>query len=135
MSTNASISIRIGNKIKTIYSHWDGYPEYLGKLLKEHYNTESKVKELICLGNVSILKESTFCPAGHTFDEPVEGYSIFYGRDRKELDQGTRVYENLKKAMEKENEEFNYLWDKKHGWRCKKENDKKFIDLKCFGID
>ena len=27
------------------YNHYDGYPEYLGRILKEHYNSEPKAKE------------------------------------------------------------------------------------------
>jgi len=56
MSTNSSISIQTSKSGgKTIYSHWDGYAQNNGKLLKKFYNTEAKVKELIALGNISIL--------------------------------------------------------------------------------
>ena len=56
MSTNAFIGIRENNSITYIYNHSDGYLEYLGKMLIEHYNSEEKAKALVALGDVSILK-------------------------------------------------------------------------------
>ena len=35
------------------YHHWDGYPEWLGVTLKEHYNTYEKIAELLDGGNMS----------------------------------------------------------------------------------
>ena len=57
MSTNAFIGIRENGSITYIYNHSDGYLEYLGKMLIEHYNSEEKAKALVALGDVSILKE------------------------------------------------------------------------------
>ena len=31
-------------KIASTYGHWDGYPEYAGKMLKKHYSNTGKVK-------------------------------------------------------------------------------------------
>ena len=36
-----------------MYHHWDGYPEWLGRILKTHYNTREKVAELIDGGDMS----------------------------------------------------------------------------------
>jgi hypothetical protein len=36
-----------------VYHHWDGYPEWLGRILKTHYNTKDKVAELIDGGDMS----------------------------------------------------------------------------------
>ena len=36
-----------------MYHHWDGYPEWLGRILKTHYNTKEKVAELIDGGDMS----------------------------------------------------------------------------------
>lgn len=57
MSTNSNIGIRYENgKIDSIYCHWDGYPEYNGRILNESYNKLEKVQELIELGDISSLK-------------------------------------------------------------------------------
>ena len=77
MSTNASISVVINDKVHTIYNHWDGYPKGVGNVLNEHYNTEERAKELISLGDVSSLTESVEKPEGHSFNTPSNGYSIF----------------------------------------------------------
>ena len=36
-----------------MYHHWDGYPEWLGRILRTHYNTREKVAELIDGGDMS----------------------------------------------------------------------------------
>ena len=36
-----------------MYHHWDGYPEWLGRILKTHYNAKEKVAELIDGGDMS----------------------------------------------------------------------------------
>lgn len=41
--------------ILSIYSHWDNYPEYNGRILRTHYNTREKVEELVDGGDVSCL--------------------------------------------------------------------------------
>ena len=88
MSTNAFIGIRENNSITYIYNHSDGYLEYLGRMLLEHYNSEEKAKALVELGDVSVVKEK-LAPAEGTvrsfdYDKRQEGVSVFYGRDRGE---------------------------------------------------
>ena len=58
MSTNASISIRKGDTIESIYSHYDGYIEHLGKILQNNFKTEDDVQKLIDLGNISFFSET-----------------------------------------------------------------------------
>ena len=41
--------------ILSIYSHWDNFPEYNGRILRTHYNTREKVAELVDGGDVSCL--------------------------------------------------------------------------------
>jgi hypothetical protein len=88
MSTNAFIGIRENNSITYIYNHSDGYVEYLGRMLLEHYNSEEKAKALVELGDVSVVKEKLAPAEGtvHSFDydKRQEGVSVFYGRDRGE---------------------------------------------------
>ena len=47
MSTRSRIGIKLEDgSILSAYHHWDGYPEWLGRILKQHYNTNEKVAEL-----------------------------------------------------------------------------------------
>ena len=57
MSTNSTIGIEnLDGTIELIYCHWDGYVEYNGKMLLEHYNTPAKVRKLLHKGDFSALK-------------------------------------------------------------------------------
>jgi hypothetical protein len=54
MSTRSRIGLELKNgSILSVYHHWDGYPEWLGRILKTHYNTRAKVAELIDGGDMS----------------------------------------------------------------------------------
>ncbi len=56
MATRSLISIK--NEDGTydgVYCHFDGYPTGVGKTLKEHYNNEQIIRELISLGDMSCL--------------------------------------------------------------------------------
>jgi hypothetical protein len=47
MSTRAAIGFRVGEEVHTIYSHYDGYPKHVGKILQEYYASAEKAKELV----------------------------------------------------------------------------------------
>ena len=54
MATRSRIGIQLSdNSILSVYHHWDGYPTWLGRILKTHYNTKEKVAELIDGGDMS----------------------------------------------------------------------------------
>ena len=67
MATRSLIGIKLNdNIVKTIYCHWDGYPEHNGKLLVENYNTPAAITELMLLGDLSTLDISPDkCKAYH----------------------------------------------------------------------
>lgn len=72
--------------VKAIYCHFDGYPDGVGKMLKDHYQDENKVKELIALGDISFLEREVNPPDGatHSFEKPCAGVTVAYHRDRGE---------------------------------------------------
>jgi len=93
MATRSSISLENADgTILQIYCHFDGYPQGVGKMLEDNYTDLDKVKALISLGSVSVLASSIECPEGHSFDNPVKGHTIFYGRDRGEKDQEAGLF-------------------------------------------
>lgn len=54
MATRSRIGIELADgSILSAYSHWDGYPEWMGRILHTHYNTKEKVAELIDGGDMS----------------------------------------------------------------------------------
>jgi len=98
MATRALIGyLDGGKKLTTTYNHYDGYPEYLGKILKEHYNGEERAKSVASEGYISsieedgtinskfnnpantmILDEEVFS-AAMQIGEEVDGYGADYG--------------------------------------------------------
>lgn len=85
MGTRSLIAVVHGGVYKSIYCHWDGYPEGVGNTLVENYDSKD-ADELIKLGDLSVLEKNINPPKGvnHTFNHPVADTCIFYGRDRGE---------------------------------------------------
>jgi len=55
MATRSRIGIELKDgSILSAYHHWDGYPQWLGRILNTHYNTKAKVTELIDGGDMSV---------------------------------------------------------------------------------
>jgi hypothetical protein len=54
MATRSRIGIQLkDDSILSVYHHHDGYPEWLGRILKTHYNSRDKVAALIDGGDMS----------------------------------------------------------------------------------
>jgi len=54
MATRSRIGLELADgSILSAYAHWDGYPEWMGRILRTHYNTKEKVSELIDGGDMS----------------------------------------------------------------------------------
>lgn len=85
MGTRSRIGVMHGDNCKSVYCHWDGYLDFNGKLLMEHYDS-SKANHLVALGDLSSLRPEVFIPEGveHSFNSPAENITVFYGRDRGE---------------------------------------------------
>ena len=56
MATRSRIGIKLKDEsVLSVYCHWDGYPEFNGKKLQEHFNSYEKAAELIDGGDISAL--------------------------------------------------------------------------------
>ena len=54
MATRSRIGIELNDgSILSAYHHWDGYPEWLGRVLTTHYRTKAQVASLIDGGDMS----------------------------------------------------------------------------------
>lgn len=87
MSTNSHIGLwnEESNRIDYIYCHWDGYPDWNGKILTEFYSDTNKVRELISHGDLSSLCSNINPKTDkHSFDTPEDDVCTFYHRDRGE---------------------------------------------------
>lgn len=100
MATRSNIGIRENDgTIKTIYCHNDGYPEHVGRILLADYTSESSVRELLALSDISSI--------GSTLDK------VFaYHRDRGEEKADLFVYEPGEFTRQND---FAYVWDVAEG--------------------
>ena len=104
------------DSIVSVYHHWDGYPEWLGVILTEHYNTDEKVRELIDGGDMSS------CYSDNEYDSEKQEWvkgdpAPTYYSERGE-DVPPRHSQTLSELAEIDcGEEFVYLWFM-NTWNC-----------------
>jgi len=54
MATRGRIGIELSDgSVLSAYHHWDSYPEWLGRILRTHYNSKELAAELIDGGDMS----------------------------------------------------------------------------------
>jgi len=102
MATRSNIAIeREDGSVEMIYCHYDGYPEYNGKMLEEHYTDVDKVEKLISLGSISSLREEVEPQSGsaHSFESPDPNVTVAYHRDRGEDLQAPAKFVNINQAV------------------------------------
>lgn len=131
MSTRSCISALCDDEvIRVIYCHNDGYPEYVGRVLKDNYHQQDKIENLLKLGSLSFLAESIECPEGHSFNDRIEGYTVAYHRDRGEDLELAKEYEfessdplvvlnGIRASGNWDFVDYLYYWDGTH-WSCMK---------------
>ena len=109
MATRARIGLKLEDgSIISAYHHWDGYPEWLGVTLKEHYNTKEDIAKLIDGGNMSS------CYSVNQYDEKKQEFvkndpkPEYYGGD----DERPRLSRNFTQFAfdSKSGEEYLYLF-------------------------
>ena len=98
MSTRSRIAIQLpDDSILSVYHHFDGYPEWLGVILKEHFNTYEKASELIDGGNMGCCYSDSEYDAETGDYIDVEPRATYYGGDKeapilsKNFDEFTRI--------------------------------------------
>lgn len=95
MATRSIIARQKDREVESIYCHWDGYPTHVGAILDGYYTDQESVDKLMALGSLSSLEPKCDRPVGHSFDSPVDGYCVAYGRDRGEGDVEPELHQGL----------------------------------------
>ena len=119
MATRSNIAYKTAaGKIRSVYCHWDGYPEHNGEMLRRHYTDQAKVEALVGLGSISSLGEEI--GQKHPFDKNYEqpelaltdNWTLAYHRDRGE-DWAYTSPQTFEDAVDwvEGMEEFAYLWN------------------------
>ena len=80
MGTRSNIAYKKSTgEIVSMYCHYDGYPQYNGVILNEHYNTREKAKGLVDNGYLSSLKETVEeSNLNRVHEEPPKTYRSFH---------------------------------------------------------
>ena len=108
MSTRSRIGIELPDgSILSAYHHWDGYPEWLGRILNTHYNTKEKVAELIDGGDMSSCWTNERW-TNDLLDRHKEEYGPQYYSDRGE-DCPPRLDADMDEFFS-DNEEYSYIF-------------------------
>ena len=117
MSTRSNIGIlNSDGTVDYIYCHFDGYVGHNGRILNEHYQTESKIHMLMELGDLSVLGEDI--GEKQNFENRVKGTCLAYGRDRGKT--GVEAKKCSYVDYKKEHfEEYVYLFTPGKGWEVR----------------
>ena len=117
MGTRSRIGVMHGDKVKSVYCHWDGYLEHNGRILEQHYDS-ARANHLVSLGDLSSLGPKI--GEKHPFSKfeldsasdnyaaelalieqaEAEGWCNFYGRDRGEQDVSWEVAHTFEEFLE-----------------------------------
>ena len=107
MGTRSRIGVMHGDKVKSIYCHWDGYLEGVGATLLKHYDS-AKANHIVALGDMSSLQADI--GEKHAFskhDVPNievrvhnDEWCTFYGRDRGEKGVEFKVAQTFDEFLE-----------------------------------
>ena len=123
MATRSAIAIKHGrDTIKSVYCHWDGYPEHNGRILQEYWFTRILINQLIEMGDISSLGatigekvefDATPEYIQNDFEMAISYQCVFYNRDRGE-NTSFRTFETEAEFVEHYDDvgaEYFYLFD------------------------
>jgi len=119
MATRGRIGIELSDgSVLSAYHHWDSYPEWLGRILKTHYNSKELAAELIDGGDMSSCwtNERWTGDRWGSYPNKVEEYGPQYYSYRGE-DCPPRLDANLSEFLQN-GEEYGYVYTQEEGWLC-----------------
>ena len=120
MATRSRIGIELNDgSILSAYHHWDGYPQWLGRILNTHYNTKTKVADLIDGGDMSCAwtneRWGGVNEYGGQMKEETAEYGAQYYSQRGE--NCPPRYDETREEFLSDGEEFSYIFTSA-GWVC-----------------
>ena len=123
MATRSRIGLELADDaVLSVYHHYDGYPQWLGVILRQKFNTREKVAELLDGGDISCIDSDT-----NWKREKVENHVQYYN-DRGE-DTEPRLDLSLEDYLEN-GEEYAYVFTLDHEWVCYDlHNSAKVVDI------
>lgn len=106
MATRSRIAVELNDgTVKSVYCHWDGYPDGVGQdLLNRNFNSTSEVEDFIDEGSRSTVHES---------------YYEKYGESRGEELEEPDVHKSVDDYYSGDIEEYGYLFTKDGEWHVK----------------
>ena len=112
MATRSRIGIELKDgSVLSAYHHWDGYPEWLGRILKTHYNSRELAAELIDGGDMS----SAWTNCGWNNETRPETGPMYYSE--RDQDCPPRLDKDLGEYLQ-DSEEYSYVYTELSGWLC-----------------
>ena len=94
MSTRSSITVScLDGWYRSVYCHFDGYLDGVGKKLLENYNSQQLAEKLVELGDMSTL--------GTTVED-----TVYYSRDK-----GEDICITKSRHFIRELQDYNYYWN------------------------
>ena len=113
MGTRSTIAYKEGNKIRSVYCHWDGYLSHNGYILQNFYQEARKIGQLIELGDISSLgAQLGAVPINSVLNvTTADTVCTFYGRDRGEHGVEAREFDTVQDWLAHYDwSEYAYLW-------------------------
>jgi hypothetical protein len=112
MATRSRIGIELSDgSVLSVYCHWDGYPEFNGVKLVEHFNSYKKAAELIDGGDISAL----WTNAGWNNETLPTTGPLYYSSRGEDIP--PRLDKNLEEFLQN-GEEYGYVYTQSEGWLC-----------------
>ena len=129
MATRSRIGIQLSDdSILSVYHHWDGYPQWLGRILNTHYNSREQAAGLIDGGDMSSCWNDTVWGKDRTDGQK---YGPEYYSQRGE-DCPPR-YDETREEFLSNGEEYSYIFTSA-GWVCYDMNEFNDNDPEIVGI-
>ena len=113
MATRSRIGIELQDgSILSAYHHWDGYPQWLGRILTTHYNSREQAADLIDGGDMSSCWNDTVWGEDRT-DGNKYGREYYSARGEN----CPPRYDQTREEFLSDGEEFSYIFTSA-GWVC-----------------
>ena len=113
MATRSRIGIELKDgSILSAYHHWDGYPQWLGRILTTHYNSREQAADLIDGGDMSSCWNDTIWGEDRT-DGNKYGPEYYSARGEN----CPPRYDETREEFLSNGEEYSYIFTSA-GWVC-----------------